>query len=36
MALALSYFTWRSLARESGLKQAAIVSAVAQAIEGAG
>ncbi len=36
LALALSFFTWRTLAREGGLKQAAMVSAMAQAVEGAG
>jgi AcrR family transcriptional regulator len=36
LALALSFFTWRTLARGSGLKQTAVVSAMAQAIEGAG
>lgn len=36
LALALSYFTWRSLARESGLKQSAAVAVMAQAVEGAG
>jgi AcrR family transcriptional regulator len=36
LVLALSFFTWRTLAREGGLKQAAIVSAMAQAVEGAG
>jgi len=33
--LALSFFTWRTLARDSGLKQAAAVKAMVQAIEGA-
>jgi AcrR family transcriptional regulator len=36
LGLALSYFTWRTLAREGGLKQAAVVAAMADAIEGAG
>ena len=36
LALALSFFTWRTLAREVGLKQAMAVGAMAQAIEGAG
>jgi hypothetical protein len=36
LVLALSFFTWRSLAREGGLAQAACVSAMAQAIEAAG
>lgn len=31
--LALSFFTWRTLVRESGLKQAAAVAAMVQAIE---
>ena len=31
--LALSFFTWRTLARDSGLKQAAAVAAMVQAIE---
>jgi AcrR family transcriptional regulator len=31
--LALSFFTWRSLVRESGLKQGAAVKAMVQAIE---
>lgn len=35
LRLALSYFTWRSLVRESGLKQAAAVAAMVRAIEGA-
>jgi AcrR family transcriptional regulator len=34
--LALSFFTWRSLVREAGLKPAAAVEAMVQAIEGAG
>ncbi len=29
------FFTWRSLARQSGLKQPAVVQAMVQAIEGA-
>ena len=36
LAVALSFFTWRTLARESGLKQAAAVSAMAQAVQQAG
>lgn len=36
LALALSFFTWRSLAREGGLSQTAAVAAMAQAIETAG
>jgi AcrR family transcriptional regulator len=36
LTLALSFFTWRTLARDAGLKQAAVVSAMAQAIETAG
>ena len=35
LVLALSYFTWRTLAREAGLKQAAAVGAMAQAIQAA-
>jgi hypothetical protein len=31
--LALSYFTWRTLVRESGLKQDAAVGAMLQAID---
>lgn len=34
--LALSFFTWRALVRESGLKQAAAIGAMARAIETAG
>jgi hypothetical protein len=34
--LALNFFTWRSLVRESGLSQNAAVTAMVQAIEGAG
>jgi AcrR family transcriptional regulator len=34
--LALSFFTWRSLVREAGLKPAAAVEAMVQAIDGAG
>jgi hypothetical protein len=34
--LALSFFTWRSLVREAGLKPAAAVRAVVQAIRCAG
>jgi hypothetical protein len=33
--LALSFFTWRALVREGGLKQAAAVAAMVQAIESA-
>lgn len=33
--LALSFFTWRTLVRESGLKQSAAVAAMVQAIDGA-
>jgi AcrR family transcriptional regulator len=33
LRLALSFFTWRTLVRESGLKQAAAVKAMVQAIE---
>ena len=33
LRLALSYFTWRSLVRDSGLKQAAAVAAMVQAID---
>ena len=33
--LALGFYTWRSLVREAGLKQAAAVEAMVQAIEGA-
>jgi hypothetical protein len=35
LGLALSFYTWRTLAREGGLKQAAAVASMAQAIEGA-
>jgi len=35
LALALSFFTWRTLVREGGLKQAAAVAAMVRAIEGA-
>ncbi len=35
LRLALSFFTWRTLARESGLKQDAAVAAMVQAIESA-
>ena len=34
LGLALSFFTWRTLTRDSGLKQAAAVSAMVEAIEG--
>jgi hypothetical protein len=33
--LALGFYTWRCLVRESGLKQAAAVEAMARAIDGA-
>ncbi len=36
LRLALSFFTWRTLVRESGLKQGAAVGAMVQAIDGAG
>jgi AcrR family transcriptional regulator len=36
VALALSFYTWRTLVRESGLKQVAAVDAMVQAIEAAG
>ena len=36
LRLALSFFTWRTLARESGMKQAAAVGAMVAAIEQAG
>lgn len=35
LGLALSFFTWRTLAREGGLKQAAVVAMMVQAVEGA-
>jgi AcrR family transcriptional regulator len=35
LGLAISYFTWRSLVRESGLQQAAAVAVMARAIEAA-
>lgn len=35
LRLALSFFTWRTLVREGGLKQGAAVSAMIQAIDGA-
>jgi AcrR family transcriptional regulator len=35
LRLALSFFTWRTLVREAGLKQSAAVGAMIQAIEGA-
>lgn len=35
LRLALSFFTWRTLVRESGLKQSAAVAAMVQAIDGA-
>ncbi len=36
LGLALSFFTWRALVREVGLKPAAAVEAMLQAIDGAG
>jgi len=36
LALALSFHTWRTLVREGGLKQAAAVKAMVQAVEDAG
>ena len=33
LGLALSFFTWRTLVRESGLKQGAAVDAMVQAID---
>jgi AcrR family transcriptional regulator len=36
LGLALSFFTWRTLVRDQGLKQAAAVKAMVQAIDGAG
>ena len=33
LRLALSFFTWRTLTRESGLKQGAAVDAMVQAID---
>jgi AcrR family transcriptional regulator len=35
LGLALSFFTWRTLARENGLKQGAAVAAMVQAIDSA-
>ena len=35
LRLALSFFTWRTLVRESGMKQSAAVAAMIQAIDGA-
>lgn len=35
LQLALSFYTWRTLVRDSGLKQAAAVDAMVQAIDGA-
>jgi hypothetical protein len=35
LRLALSFFAWRTLARESGLKPSAVVDAMVQAIDGA-
>lgn len=35
LGLALSYFTWRTLTREAGMKPAAAVGAMAQAVAGA-
>jgi hypothetical protein len=34
LAVALSFFTWRSLARDSGLGRAAVFNAKVQATEG--
>lgn len=36
LAVALSFYTWRTLARECGLKQSAAVAAMVRAIENAG
>jgi hypothetical protein len=36
LRLALSFFTWRTLVRESGLKQGAAVEAMVRAINCAG
>ena len=36
LALALSFYTWRTLVHDGGLKQGAAVKAMVQAIEGAG
>lgn len=36
LPLALSFYTWRTLARESGLKQSAVVEAMVRAIDCAG
>jgi len=36
LRLALSFFTWRTLTREGGLKPGAAVEAMVQAIDGAG
>ena len=35
LRLALSFFTWRTLVRDGGLKQEAAVEAMVQAIDGA-
>jgi hypothetical protein len=35
LTLALSFFTWRSLTRDAGLKPAAAVAAMAHAVESA-
>ena len=35
LGLALSFFTWRTLVRDQGLKQAAAVKVMVQAIDGA-
>ena len=35
LRLALSFFTWRTLVRESGLKKGAAVGAMVQAIDAA-
>jgi AcrR family transcriptional regulator len=36
LGLAISFFTWRTLTRDGGLKQSAAVDAMVQAIDGAG
>lgn len=36
LQLGLSFFTWRTLARDGGLKRAAAITVMAQAIDGAG
>jgi hypothetical protein len=35
LQLALSFFTWRTLARDGGLKRAAAIGVMVQAIDGA-